>query len=87
MKAATGAPVRVIHTGGAGLWAAQVIDRPGDVYVGTQGKSIEGYGPGGQLLFRIPISGGVDGYPALTATGTLIVGDQAGTVYAVGGRG
>jgi outer membrane protein assembly factor BamB len=87
VKAATGAPVRVIHTGRSGLWAAQVIDRRGDVYVGTQGRSIKGYGPGGRELFQIPISGSVDGYPALTANGTLIVGDQAGTVYAVGGPG
>jgi len=87
VKAATGASVRVIHTGGAGLWAAEVIDQRGDVYLGTQGKEIEGYGSGGQLMFRIPISGGVDGYPALTGTGTLIVGDEAGTVYAVGGSG
>jgi len=87
LKAATGTPVRVIHTGGAGLWAAQIIDQRGDVYVGTQGKSIEGYGPDGHLLFRVPISGSVDGYPALTATGLLIVGDQTGTVYALGGPG
>jgi len=87
VRAATGSPVRVLHTGGAGLWAAQVFDRRGDVYLGTQGKSIEGYGPDGRLLFSIPVSGAVDSYPALTATGTLIVGDQAGTVYAIGGPG
>jgi hypothetical protein len=50
-------------------------------------STIEGYGPGGHLLFQIPISGSVDGYPAFTATGTVILGDQAGTVYAVGGPG
>ncbi len=85
VRAASGAPVRVVHTGSSGLWAAQVFDRRGDVYVGTQGRSVAGYGPNGRLLFRIPVSGAVDSYPALTATGTLIVGDQAGMVYAIGG--
>jgi hypothetical protein len=87
VRSATGSPVRVLHTGGSGLWAAQVIDGRGDVYVGTQGKSVQGYGPAGQQLFRLPVSGAVDSYPALTADGTLIVGDQAGTVYAIGGAG
>jgi hypothetical protein len=87
VRSATGSPVRVLHTGGSGLWAAQVIDGRGDVYVGTQGKAIVGYGPIGKKLFRIPVSGAVDSYPALTAKGTLIVADQAGTVYAIGGPG
>ncbi len=85
VRSATGSPVRILHTGDSGLWAAQVLDGRGDVYVGTQGKAIEGYGPSGQQLFRIAVSGAVDSYPALTARGTLIVGDQAGTVYAIGG--
>ncbi len=86
VRSATGSPVRVIHAGG-GLWAAQVIDRKGDVYLGTRAATIVGFSPGGHLLFRIPVSADIDSYPALTADGTLIVGDQAGTVYAVGTSG
>jgi outer membrane protein assembly factor BamB len=86
VRSATGSPVRVIHAGG-GLWAGQVIDRRGDVYLGTRAASIVGFGPAGHLLFRIPVSGDIDSYPALTATGTLIVGDESGTVYAVGASG
>ena len=86
VTSASGSPVRVIHAGG-GLWAAQVIDRKGDVYVGTRAATIVGFGPSGHLLFRIPVGVDIDGYPALTADGTLIVGDQAGTVYAVGTSG
>ena len=86
VTSATGSRVSVIHAGG-GLWAAQVIDRKGDVYLGTRAASIVGFSPGGQLLFRIPVSADIDSYPALTAGGTLIVGDQAGTVYAVGTSG
>lgn len=87
LRASNGTTVRVVHTGHAGLWAAQVIDAHGDVYVGTQGKEVAGYGANGHLLFRLPVSGAVDSYPALSASGTLIVGDQRGTVYALGNPG
>ncbi len=83
VRASTGAPVRHINTG-AGLWAAQAIDQRGDVYVGTRSRSVEGFGPTGHVLFRIPLAGNVDGYPAITADGVLIVGDQSGVLYAIG---
>jgi len=86
VRSATGSPVRVIHAGG-GLWAGQVIDQRGDVYLGTRAASIVGFSASGRLLFRIPVSADIDSYPALTANGTLIVGDQAGTVYAIGTSG
>ncbi len=84
VRSATGAPVRHIDTASAGLWAAQAIDERGDVYVGTRSSSVEGFGPTGRRLFRVPLSGNVDGYPALTANGTLIIGDEAGMLYAIG---
>jgi len=84
VRSATGVPVRHIDTASAGLWAAQAIDERGDVYVGTRSSSVEGFGPTGRRLFRVPLSSDVDGYPALTANGTLIVGDQAGVLYAIG---
>ena len=70
--------------GDQGLWAAQAIDRRGDVYFATQHGDVYGFNPQGHRLFLLRVSGPVDSYPALTPNGTLIVGDQAGTLYAIG---
>lgn len=67
-----------------GLWAAQVVDARGDVYFGTQGAHVYGYSLSGRLLFDLPVSGPIDGYPAMTASGVLILGDEKGTLYAIG---
>ena len=79
----SGTPVAT-DSGTKGIWAAQAIDGKGDVYFGTQGKQIYGFGPHGAKLFDITASGPIDSYPALTATGDLIIGDEAGTLYAIG---
>ncbi len=79
----TGTPVTTDH-GAKGLWAAQAVDGKGDVYFGTQGKQIDGFGPHGTKLFSLTASGPIDSYPALTANGDLIIGDEAGTLYAIG---
>ena len=78
-----GRPV-VTDSGRKGIWAAQAVDGKGDVYFGTQGKRIYGFGPHGAKLFEITASGPIDSYPALTADGDLIIGDEAGTLYAIG---
>jgi outer membrane protein assembly factor BamB len=78
-----GTPVATDH-GVKGLWAAQAIDSRGDVYFGTQGRHIYGFGPHGRGLFDLSASGPIDSYPALTANGVLIIGDEAGTLYAIG---
>ena len=78
-----GTPV-VTDSGTKGIWAAQAVDGKGDVYFGTQGKQIYGFGPHGAKLFEITASGPIDSYPALTADGDLIIGDEAGTLYAIG---
>ena len=78
-----GAPVAT-DRGTKGIWAAQAIDGKGDVYFGTQGKQIYGFGPHGARLFDIAASGPIDSYPALTSSGDLIIGDEAGTLYAIG---
>jgi outer membrane protein assembly factor BamB len=70
--------------GRQGLWAAQVVDAHGDVYFGTQGAHVYGYSPSGHLLFDLPVSGPIDSYPAMTASGVLIFGDEKGTLYAIG---
>jgi outer membrane protein assembly factor BamB len=77
-----GAAIATDH-GTKGLWAAQAVDSRGDVYFGTQGKHIYGFGPHGSRLFDISASGPIDSYPALTANGVLIIGDEAGTLYAI----
>jgi outer membrane protein assembly factor BamB len=79
----SGTPV-VTDNGSKGIWAAQAVDAKGDVYFGTQGKQIYGFGPHGTKLFDITASGPIDSYPALTAGGDLIIGDEAGTLYAIG---
>ena len=83
VRAATGVPVRVDH-GRKGIWSAQVVDAKGDVYFGTQGGEIYGFGPSGRRLFSVKASGPIDSYPALSGTGTLVMGDESGTLYAIG---
>jgi outer membrane protein assembly factor BamB len=79
-----GRPI-VSDRGVNGIWSAQAIDQRGDVYFGTQGRQIYGYTARGKRLFDVTASGPIDSYPALTAGGVLIIGDQAGTLYAIGG--
>jgi outer membrane protein assembly factor BamB len=83
VRASNGDLVRSDH-GLKGIWSAQVVDAHGDVYFGSQGHYIYGFNASGRQLFRVHASGPIDSYPALTANGTLIIGDQAGTLYAIG---
>jgi outer membrane protein assembly factor BamB len=73
-----------IDSGSKGIWGAEAIDARGNVYFGTQGSRIYGYGPTGRRLFILKSSGPIDSYPALSANGTLVIGDEAGTLYAIG---
>jgi hypothetical protein len=83
VRAATGVLVRVDH-GHKGIWSAQVVDAKGDVYFGTQGGEIYGFSPSGRRLFSVKASGPIDSYPALSGAGRLVIGDEAGTLYAIG---
>ena len=83
VRSASGTLVRT-DRGAKGLWAAQAIDHKGDVYFGTQGKGIYGYTAAGRQIFHLRASGAFDSYPALSADGTLLIGDEAGTLYAIG---
>jgi hypothetical protein len=83
LRERSGAPVATDH-GSKGIWAAQAVDSKGDVYFGTQGKHIYGFGRHGTKLFDIAASAPFDSYPALTGNGDLIIGDEAGTLYAIG---
>ncbi|HWD25111.1 MAG TPA: PQQ-binding-like beta-propeller repeat protein [Acidimicrobiales bacterium] len=84
VRASTGGAVAADRAG-KGIWSAQVIDARGDAYFGTQGKEIVGYDHAGHHLFTVPTSGAIDSYPGLTASGALIIGDERGTLYAIGG--
>jgi hypothetical protein len=83
VRATTGDLVRVDH-GHKGIWSAQAVDAKGDVYFGTQGGEIYGFSPSGRRLFSVRASGPIDSYPALSGTGTLVIGDEAGMLYAIG---
>ena len=83
VRASDGDLVRSDH-GLRGIWSAQVIDAHGDVYFGSQGHYIYGFNASGRQLFRVHARGPIDSYPALTGNGTLIIGDQVGTLYAIG---
>ena len=83
VRAASGDVVR-IDRGTHGLWAAQAVDDRGDVYFGTQGKEIYGYNAAGHRLFHVRATAAFDSYPALSAGGTLLIGDEAGLLYAIG---
>ena len=84
VRTSSGRPVVTDH-GLQGLWGAQVVDARGDVYFGTIGSHVYGYTATGRLLFDVPVAGAVDSYPAMTASGTLVLGDEDGNVYAFAG--
>jgi outer membrane protein assembly factor BamB len=83
VRAASGDVVRT-DRGTKGIWAAQAIDHRGDVYFGTQGGEIYGYDAAGHRLFHLRATGPFDSYPALSADGSLLIGDEAGTLYSIG---
>jgi outer membrane protein assembly factor BamB len=67
-----------------GVWSAPAVDAHHDVYFGTQAGDIDGYDAAGKKLFSLPTGGGVESYPALAADGTLLIGSESGTLYALG---
>lgn len=70
---------------GTGVWTAPLVDAAGDVYSGTAAGRVYGTGPDGRRLFDLDAGSVVASYPALTADGTLVIGSQGGTVYALRG--
>jgi len=51
------------------------------VYFGTAAGHLFGYTYTGRPLFNLPLGATVESYPALTATGNLIIGASNGTLY------
>ena len=88
--AATGAVTRAldaqpgVSAPGVNIWTAPLVDSAGDVYYGTNGGVIYGYSAGGKQLFAIPTGKTVDSYPALSASGDLLIGSDNGYLYAIG---
>ncbi len=66
-----------------GVWTAPAVDARHDVYFGTQNGHVYGFAPGGRRLFDLDAGAGVDSYPALAADGTLLIGAEDGTLYAL----
>jgi hypothetical protein len=52
--------------------------------IATNGIVVFGLGPSGSELFDLDAGGKFDSYPALAPTGTLLVGGDNGTLYAIG---
>jgi outer membrane protein assembly factor BamB len=91
VKAATGRVVgrydgtaRPLSNVGVGVWTAPLIDRHHDVYFGTAAGHVFGFTYSGAKLFDLSTGATVDSYPALTPQGTLIIGSDNGTLYAIG---
>ncbi len=68
----------------AQIWSAVAVDRGHRIYFGTQDGQLLGVAPDGSVLFDVALGGPVDSYPALTADGTVVIGDRSGEVVAVG---
>jgi outer membrane protein assembly factor BamB len=66
------------------IWTAAAVDRAGDVYFATRLGQIYGFGADGRRRFDLDTGGKYDSYPALAPDGTLLVGGDNGTLYAIG---
>jgi outer membrane protein assembly factor BamB len=69
-----------------GAWTAPLVDAHHDVYFGTQAGDIDAYDAAGNQLFSFKAGSSVESYPALTTEGTLLIGSEAGTLFALGSR-
>lgn len=69
---------------GAGqLWTSAAVDAQGDVYFASRAGHIYGFGSTGRRLFDFDAGGQFDSYPAIAPDGTLLVGDDDGTLFAL----
>jgi hypothetical protein len=66
-----------------GVWTAPAVDSRHDVYFGTASGEIFGYSSAGRQLFDLKVGSKVDSYPALAGDGTLLIGSEGGTLYAL----
>lgn len=66
-----------------GVWTAPAVDARHDVYFGTRTGHIYGFSPTGRKLLDIDTGATVDSNPALAPDGTLLIGSESGTLYAI----
>jgi outer membrane protein assembly factor BamB len=76
---------QVMHrdSGAGELWTSAAADAHSDLYFASRTGHIYGFGPGGHQLFDLDAGGKFDSYPALAPDGTLLVGGDNGTLYAI----
>lgn len=67
-----------------GVWTAPAVDARHDVYYGTASGDVFGYTSAGVQLFELKVGAKVDSYPSLAGDGTLLIGSENGTLYALG---
>jgi outer membrane protein assembly factor BamB len=72
-------------TGAGELWTSAAVDSRGDLYFASRTGHIYGFEPGGRQLFDLDAGGKFDSYPALAPDGTLLIGDDNGTLFALRG--
>jgi outer membrane protein assembly factor BamB len=66
------------------LWTAAAVDERGDAYFASRTGQIYGFTGAGRELLDFNAGGKFDSYPALAPNGTLLIGSDTGTLYAIG---
>jgi outer membrane protein assembly factor BamB len=72
-------------TGAGELWTSAAVDAHGDLYFASRTGHIYGFNANGRRLFDFDAGGKFDSYPALAPDGTLLFGDDDGTLFALHG--
>lgn len=65
------------------LWTSAAVDSRGDAYFASRTGQIFGFDAAGRRLFDLHAGSTFDSYPALAPDGTLLVGSDSGTLYAL----
>jgi len=65
------------------LWTVAAVDARGNVYFASRAGHVYGFDGAGHRLFDLAAAGHFDSYPALAPDGTLLVGDDDGTLLAL----
>jgi len=65
------------------LWTAAAVDARGDVYFASRTGHVYGFDGAGHRRFDVAAGDHFDSYPALAPDGTLLVGDDNGTLFAL----
>ena len=78
---------RVIRrdTGAGELWTSAAVDARRDLYFASRTGHVYGFNADGRRLFDLDAGGKFDSYPALAPDGTLLIGDDDGTLLALHG--